>query len=924
MTKSITNRSERTRLDIFEPPTDVARKFGDRRRLAVLIGRWHAGDAVIAWDPTREATGDPFSAIDDLPHVDAGTPGFGGGWIGAWGYRLARRLTRHLGPVPLASERPCPQPEYRLAFYEHVLRYAHGQWWLESLPGTGNHAAVLSDVRATLNRPIGEAAYTVGQFRAYHGDIGHREAVVNAVTRIQSGGAGPTPGGTAPVVQVNLALRLQAQLTGDPLDVFCRGVAELAPAYGAYIADASGAIMSMSPELFLRQNGRDVLTSPIKGTADLASDPANLIASAKDNAENAIGTDLLRNDLNRVCVPGSVRVSSRARLERHAVWHLVSDVAGRLRPEVSAGELLASSFPPGSVTGAPKAQALECIGQLESTSRETYTGAIGYISPLAGMELSVAIRTFETDGSRIWLGVGGGIGVQSDPDAELAECWVKARPLIRAISDADTNPEPAQAANPAGGSAVGPHGGNDLAVFETIRVHNGQPLNLEAHVSRLEMSVRSVYSFGLPADTRQRITSKAGGLAGTHRLRADITMQADDVHLTVTHQPIADAGWQGQPWELVPYEVSGGLGAHKWADRHRVDVPLDDGSELLLMDVDGSVLEGGRSSVFVVDERGIHTPLLDGRILPGTMRAQIIDIAHSAGMAVRQRRLTLGDVRSADEVFMTNAVRGIVPVSRIRGLGEWATGPVTGWISTELAHRVDQTAPQHAAIAQQRPDAATAPVTVAIIHDNDPWLYNLAASVQALGALIRSLDTQSIDVSDVMQACRSGELTHVIVTTSAPHRTSAAQHVLREAVASAVPVLGVGDGLTAVAQAWGVSIQAVRPVRHGEAADVSHDGFGVFQRIPSPMTVGVYHCRASEPPVFGSAELGENHDKLDVVSPKPLADEFDVTARCSAGSVVGIRHRSLPLEAVQFRPDSFLTPSGPEIFANFLAISPNN
>lgn len=90
------------------------------------------------------------------------------------------------------------------------------------------------------------------------------------------------------------------------------------------------------------------------------------------------------------------------------------------------------------------------------------------------------------------------------------------------------------------------------------------------------------------------------------------------------------------------------------------------------------------------------------------------------------------------------------------------------------------------------------------------------------------------------------------------------------------------------------------------------------------MTVGVYHCRASEPPVFGSAELGENHDKLDVVSPKPLADEFDVTARCSAGSVVGIRHRSLPLEAVQFRPDSFLTPSGPEIFANFLAISPNN
>ncbi len=156
---------------------------------------------------------------------------------------------------------------------------------------------------------------------------------------------------------------------------------------------------------------------PIKGTRSRPGDelPARqqrelLERSAKDRAENVMIVDLMRNDLSRVCVPGSVRVPALLRAEPHpGVWHLVSDVHGTLRDGTGDGQLIAATFPPGSVTGAPKVRALEIIHELEATPREVYTGAVGYRSPVAGLELNVAIRTFEFGGGRVWLGSGGGI-----------------------------------------------------------------------------------------------------------------------------------------------------------------------------------------------------------------------------------------------------------------------------------------------------------------------------------------------------------------------------------------------------------------------------------------------------------------------------------------------------------------------------------
>ena len=144
--------------------------------------------------------------------------------------------------------------------------------------------------------------------------------------------------------------------------------------------------------------------------------------------------DLMRNDLGRVAAYGSVHAPEAPEAQPHAgVWHLVSEVGAELAPGHGDAALLRATFPPGSVTGAPKVQALHVISQLEATGREVYTGAIGFASPHAGLELNVAIRTFEAHGDHLWLGAGGGIVADSDPQAELEECLVKARPLIAAI-----------------------------------------------------------------------------------------------------------------------------------------------------------------------------------------------------------------------------------------------------------------------------------------------------------------------------------------------------------------------------------------------------------------------------------------------------------------------------------------------------------
>jgi para-aminobenzoate synthetase component I len=230
------------------------------------------------------------------------------------------------------------------------------------------------------------------------------------------------------VYQVNLVQHLSATFGGDPgaLAACLAPFRPLAP----FLAGEGWAIVSASPELFLARRGRRVWTMPIKGTRPLGEH----VEGAKDEAEHVMIVDLERNDLSRVCEPGSIRWPElMAERELAGVTHLVSLVEGRLRDGVSLAELLAATFPGGSVTGAPKLAALDEIARLEPVGRGASMGALGTIRGNGDLELALTIRTFAVAEGRIHLWVGGGIVWDSDPAEEIEESWTKARPLLAAL-----------------------------------------------------------------------------------------------------------------------------------------------------------------------------------------------------------------------------------------------------------------------------------------------------------------------------------------------------------------------------------------------------------------------------------------------------------------------------------------------------------
>ncbi|MDX6504164.1 MAG: para-aminobenzoate synthetase component [Gaiellaceae bacterium] len=238
--------------------------------------------------------------------------------------------------------------------------------------------------------------------------------------------------GRGDVYQVNLVQHLSAGFRGDALGLAAQ-LAVLGPAPLPF-AGPGWAIVSASPELFLARRGRKVWTMPIKGTRPLARG-AELDTSTKDAAEHTMIVDLERNDLSRVCEPGSVRwVDRRRRRELAGVAHLVSTVEGTLRADATLPDILAAMFPGGSVTGAPKIAALDEIARHEPVGRGASMGALGQLHPNGDFELALTIRTFAVAEERIHLWVGGGIVADSDPLGEVEESWVKARPLLAAVA----------------------------------------------------------------------------------------------------------------------------------------------------------------------------------------------------------------------------------------------------------------------------------------------------------------------------------------------------------------------------------------------------------------------------------------------------------------------------------------------------------
>jgi para-aminobenzoate synthetase component 1 len=392
---------------------------------AALTGDWFDALAVIA--PSLAAHPVDLNRAGDLfavrPGPDAprhlGSKGstsgaIGGGWFGYLSY-----------PDPGADGRPGRIPEAAGGWTDCVLRRdRNAQWWYESLSGAPM-PDWLAGALAGLKRVPATMATTPRDcwidWEAPNREA-HRNGVLACLEAIRAG----------EIYQACVCTQFTGTVSGAPLDFFIAGVARTSPARAAYVAGEWGAVASLSPELFLRRRGDVVTSSPIKGTLPLDAWPSALRASAKDVAENIMIVDLVRNDLGRVAITGTVTVPELLVVRRApGVWHLVSTVSARVPTELPTSALLDVAFPPASVTGTPKLRARQLISQWERHRRGIYCGTVGLASPIAGCEFNVAIRTVEFDpGGNAVLGVGGGITADSDPDAEWQECLHKAAPVV--------------------------------------------------------------------------------------------------------------------------------------------------------------------------------------------------------------------------------------------------------------------------------------------------------------------------------------------------------------------------------------------------------------------------------------------------------------------------------------------------------------
>lgn len=600
----------------------VAADEFDTGTLACLSGRWAAGSTVIGWRPSRLIVDLPYPPQAPIEGGDA----FGGGWIGWMDY--AGRSW--------------------FGLFEQVLRRApDGCWWLESLGGS---PAELDEAAAVIEAFAGSPDSPVRiEDVSGTGVEQHLAAVERAIAAIRAG----------ELFQVNVCARFEGRLVGSALQLFTLGLATLAPDYAAYLHHLDRRIVSFSPELFVQRTGRQLRSAPIKGTRRRSSDrpdePAarELLRSGKDRAENVMIVDLMRNDLARVCTPGSVRVARLLDVRpAPGVWHLVSEVTGTLRAGAGDAELLQATFPPGSVTGTPKVRALALIAELETADRGLFTGAVGYASPVGDRsEFNVAIRTFEIVGDRLQLGAGGGITADSTPMTEWQECLIKAAPLLALGGLAPTEdaaPWPAQI-DPA------------LGLYETMLAVDGRIVALADHLARLDSSCQQVFGLPLPPGLPARLLAAATG--GRQRIRLTVCPGGGE--------PVIEALAAGPPSGHLGLRTERGRTGcwrHKWADRRWL-ASLEAAGELpLFVDEDDDVAETSRGNVVIVPAPGVlRTPVLSDDLLPGITRRRLLDAAGDRGWRIELGRVSLAELRAARLVLNLSSIGGTVAVERLDG-----------------------------------------------------------------------------------------------------------------------------------------------------------------------------------------------------------------------------------------------------------------
>jgi len=364
---------------------------------------------------------------------------FAGGWFGSLGYELRAAIERE----PPPRRPPDGFPALWLGWYDAVVAWdaRTGHAFLAGLGDGVREARDAADrlrerlraAPASVREPRGAASAARSVTRTT--PAAYRRRVADAMERIRDGD----------LFQANVSQRFEARAPVGPLALFRRLAASSPAPFLTWLHLGHGrAILSASPERFLALRGDLAETRPMKGTrprgATRASDrrlARELEASVKDRAELAMITDLARNDLGRSCRPGTVRVRCARRLEAYRTVHqAVAIVTGRLERGRTGIDLLRGAFPPGSVTGAPKVEAMRVIDDLEGEARGPYCGAIGWLDAGGDLDLCVAIRTITVGGGRVAYRVGGGVTLLSEPEAERRETLDKGKALARAVAGA--------------------------------------------------------------------------------------------------------------------------------------------------------------------------------------------------------------------------------------------------------------------------------------------------------------------------------------------------------------------------------------------------------------------------------------------------------------------------------------------------------
>lgn len=464
--------------------------------------------------------------------------------------------------------------------------------------------------------------------------------------------------------QINYTYRLRFDVYGSPTNLY-RRLRERQPVpYGALIGLPDGsAVLSLSPELFVRHSQGQLQAQPMKGTARAdaisghndAALSAALASDPKNRAENVMIVDLLRNDFGRVAEAGSVNVPKLFEVERFGdVLQMTSTVCARLRPDVGLAGLLRAVLPCGSIVGTPKRRSLQIIHELEADARGLYTGAIGWFEPptadtppghLPNFCLSVPIRTLTLaslqGGLRAGvMGVGAGIVHDSQPEAEYDECQLKARFLTGL--------------------------GHDFELFETLHASREQGVRHPSrHLHRLAQSA-AVFSFPMnqAAITKALAEACAALPPNTaHRLRLALDARG---HIKLTSAPLADL--RGPVRALLahePTEATDFFLRHKTTLRERYDAGWRAAEavgafDMLFFNAEGELTEGGRSNVFVKLQGRWHTPPLACGVLPGVMRSVLLD---DPRWNASERRLSRDDLLAADAIVLCNALRGALPAT---------------------------------------------------------------------------------------------------------------------------------------------------------------------------------------------------------------------------------------------------------------------